>query len=218
MANIYFVVHGGLCPVSYFSIVQRAQRASFLFVSNTFLFCFFLILFFRLLIVYLFNRVKKTTIGKRKKTLIYGIGSHSLALANWVNRSSHSQHFIQGFITRDKHARKTRIQDLPVFILDEDILDWFFSKYEITTILFPGYQSVRNEQKFIEKCIDMGLSVMVSPPLEGVEASGMSKVQMKPIQMENLLERDEIHINMERIAEPIQRKNHIDYRCCRIHR
>ncbi len=189
--------------ILYFTLLffNIPKGPSFLFVSNTFLFCFFLILFFRLIIVYLFNRVKKTTIGKRKKTLIYGIGSHSLALANWVNRSSHSQHFIQGFVTRDKHAKRTRIQDLPVFILDEDNLDWLFSKYEITTILFPGYQSVKNEQAFIETCVDMGLTVLVSPPLEGVDASGMTKIQMKPIQLENLLERDEIHINMERIAE-----------------
>jgi len=184
-----------------FLMYDVPKGPSFFFVTNLFLFCFFLILSFRLVIVYLFNRLKKATFGKRKKTLIYGIGAHSLALANWVNRSSHSQHFIQGFITRDENAKKTRIQDLPVFLLNVDNLDWFLSKYEITTILFPGYQSVRNEQSFIETCIDMGLSVLVSPPLEGVDASGMTKIQMKPIQMENLLERDEIHIDMERIAE-----------------
>lgn len=189
--------------VLYFDLLLSdiPKGPSFLFVSCTFLFSYFIILFFRLTTVYLFVRMKMITIGKRKKALMYGIGSHSLSLANWVNRSSHSQYFIQGYITRDKHAKKTRIQDLPVFILDEDKFDWLFSKYEITTIIFPGYQSVKNEQVFIGTCIDMGLSVLVSPPLEGVEASRMTKIQMKPIQLENVLERDEIHINMERIAE-----------------
>ncbi len=187
-------------------IIGVSKGPSFFFVSNTFLFCFFLILSVRFVIVFLFNRLKSTTFGKRKKTLIYGIGPHSLALANWVNRSSHSQLLIQGFITRDENAKKTRIQDLPVFVLDIDYLDWFLSKYEITTILFPGYQSVRNEQSFVETCIDMGLSILVSPPLEGVDASGMSRIQMKPIQLENLLEREEIHIDLERIADQSKEK------------
>jgi len=196
----------GIIMYAILLIYNVPKGPSFFFVSNSFLFCFFLILSFRLVIVSLFNRIKKTTFGKRKRTLIYGIGPHSLALANWVNRSSHSQHFIQGFITRDENAKKTRILDLPVFLLNGDNLDWFLSKNEITTILFPGYQSVKKEQLFIETCIDMGLSVLVSPPLEGVDASGMTKIQMKPIQLENLLERDEIHIDMNRIAEQTEGK------------
>ena len=170
-------------------------------VLNTLLFCFFLILAFRLFIVFLYNRLRSTMYGKRKRTIIFGIGPHSLALANWINRSSHSIHIVQGFITRDKNARKTRIQDLPVYYLNGDNLDWFLSKYEVTTILFPSYQSVRNEQAFIATCMDMGLSVLVSPPLEGIDTSGTTRLQMKPIQLEDLLGREEIRIDMDRIAK-----------------
>lgn len=170
------------------------------FVLNVFLFCFFIILSFRLVIVFVYNRIRSTSAGKRKKTLVYGIGPHSLSLANWINHSSHSQKIIQGFITRDKNARKTRIQDLPVFHLNGDNLDWFFSKYEVTTILFPSYQSVRNERDFITKCTDMGLSVLVSPPLEGIETSKVTRIQMKPIQLEDILGREEITIDLNKIA------------------
>lgn len=170
------------------------------FMMNSLLFSFFLILSFRLAIAYVYNRLRSTMYGKRKRTVIFGIGPHSLALANWINRSSHSVHSIQGFITRDKDARRTRIQDLPVFYLNGDNLDWFLCKYEVSTILFPSYQSVRNEQAFIAACMDMGLSVLVSPPLEGIEASGSTRLQMKPIQLEDLLEREEIKLDMERIA------------------
>jgi FlaA1/EpsC-like NDP-sugar epimerase len=173
---------------------------AYFFILNVFLFCFFLILGFRLVIVFVYNRIKSISVGKRKKTIIYGIGPHSLALANWINRSSHSQHVIQGFISRDKNARKTRILDMPVFFLNGDNLDWFFSKHEITTIIFPSYQSVKIEQEFITACVDMGVSVLVSPPLEGIETSGVTRIQMKPIQFEDLLGREEIKIDMDRVA------------------
>ncbi|MDP4276303.1 MAG: polysaccharide biosynthesis protein, partial [Bacteroidota bacterium] len=170
------------------------------FNLNVFLFCFSLILSFRLAIVFAYNRLKSISGTKRLKTLIYEIGSHSLALANWVNRSSHSQHVIVGFITRETNARKTRIQDLPVLYLNGENLDWFFSKQEVTTILFPSYKSVRNEKEFITKCIDMGISILVSPPLEGIETTDTTRIQMKPIQLEDLLGREEVKIDMDRIA------------------
>lgn len=199
------LVAGVLTLVS-MHLVEMSKGPSTFFILNTVLFCFFLILAFRLMIVYLYNRLKSTTYGKRKRTIIFGIGPHSLALANWINRSSHSIHSVQGFITREKDARKTRIQDLPVFYLNGDNLDWFLSKYEVTTILFPSYQSVRNEQAFIATCVDMGLTVLVSPPLEGIETSGITRLQMKPIQLEDLLEREEIKLDMERIAYQSENK------------
>jgi len=196
----------GVLTLASMHLVEMSKGPSTFFILNTVLFCFFLILAFRLMIVYLFNRLKSTTYGKRKRTIIFGIGPHSLALANWINRSSHSIHSVQGFITREKDARKTRIQDLPVFYLNGDNLDWFLSKYEVTTILFPSYQSVRNEQAFIATCVDMGLTVLVSPPLEGIETSGITRLQMKPIQLEDLLEREEIKLDMERIAYQSENK------------
>ncbi len=196
----------GVLTLASMHLVEMSKGPSTFFILNTVLFCFFLILAFRLMIVYLYNRLKSTTYGKRKRTIIFGIGPHSLALANWINRSSHSIHSVQGFITREKDARKTRIQDLPVFYLNGDNLDWFLSKYEVTTILFPSYQSVRNEQAFIATCVDMGLTVLVSPPLEGIETSGITRLQMKPIQLEDLLEREEIKLDMERIAYQSENK------------
>lgn len=196
----------GILTLTTMHLLGMPKGPSTFFVLNTTLFCFFLILTFRLFIVYLYNRLKSTTYGKRKRTIIFGIGAHSLALANWINRSSHSIHSVQGFITRDKDARKTRIQDLPVFYLNGDNLDWFLSKYEVTTILFPSYQSVRNEQAFIATCVDMGLTVLVSPPLEGIETSGLTRLQMKPIQLEDLLGREEIKIDMDRIAYQSENK------------
>lgn len=171
------------------------------FVFNTFLLSFFIILSFRFLTVFLYNFTKSFSTSNRTKTLIFGTGPRSVALANWVNRSSHSSHMIVGFITRDKNVANTRIIDKPVFLLSGVNIDWILNKHEISTILFPDYNSIRKEKDLITSNIDKGLSVLVAPPLEGFDHDSTFKVQIKPIQFEDLLGRDEIQIDLERIAE-----------------
>jgi len=178
----------------------------YFFVQNLFLFCLVLMLFVRFWIVLIYNYTVNYTNIIRKKALVYDIGAHSIALAQWINTTASNQHQVQGFVTRNSNARKTRIQDLPVYYLNGDNVDWFMRKHEITTIIFPDYVSIKKEQLFVSKCIDMGLSVLVSPPFEGFDSKKQIRYQMKPIQFEDLLGRDEIKIDMDRIASQIHNK------------
>jgi len=171
------------------------------FVLNLFLICFVLMLFVRFWIVLIYNYTMNYTNKIRKKTLVFGIGNHSIAMAQWINNTVANQHQVQGFVTRDSKAKRTRIQGFPVYYLNGDNVDWFMRKNEITAIIFPDYSTVKKEQTFVSRCLDMGLSVMVSPPFEGLGANKQIRYQMKPIQFEDLLGRDEIKIDMERIGE-----------------
>ena len=171
----------------------------YFFVQNVFLISLVLMLIMRYIIVLSYNYIVNYTTEVRNKSLIYEIDTHSIALAQWLNKSSTNQHQVQGFITRNRNARKTRIQGLPVYFLDLDNLDWFLRINEVNTIIFPDYKSVRNEQLLISKCIDKGLSVLVSPPFEGLDSNNKVRLQMKPIQFEDLLGRDEIRIDMDKI-------------------
>jgi FlaA1/EpsC-like NDP-sugar epimerase len=178
----------------------------YFFVQNVFLISFVLMLIMRYIIVLIYNYTVNYTTDVRNKSLIYEIDTHSIALAQWLNKSAGNQHQVQGFVTRNKNARNTRIQGLPVFYLNEDNLDWFMRINEVNTIIFPDYKSVRNEQSFISKCVDKGLSVLVSPPFEGLDSNNKVRLQMKPIQFEDLLGREEIQIDMEKIAQQTKNK------------
>jgi len=172
----------------------------YFFVQNVFLISLVLLLVMRFFIVFIYNYTINYTTEVRNRSLIYEIDTHSIALAQWLNKTSANKHQVQGFVTRNKDARKTRIHGLPVHYLNEDNLDWFMRKNEVNTVIFPDYKSVRNEQTFISKCIDKGLSVLVSPPFEGLDTNNKVRLQMKPIQFEDLLGRDEIKIDMDKIA------------------
>jgi len=172
----------------------------YFFVQNVFLISLFLMLFMRFFVVLIYNYTVNYTTEISNKSLIYETDTHSIALAQWLNKSAVNHHQVQGFVTRTKNAKNTRIHGLPVYYLNADNLDWFLRKNEVNTIIFPDYKTVRVEKTFISKCIDKGLSVLVSPPFEGLNSTNKVKLQMKPIQFEDLLGRDEIKIDMEKIA------------------
>jgi len=172
----------------------------YFFVQDIFMISLILLLIMRFSIVLIYNYTVNYTTEVRNKSLIYEIDSHSIALVQWINKTSANQYQVQGFVTRNKIAKRTRVQDLPVFHLNGDNLDWFLRKNEVSTIIFPDYNSLRKEQTFISKCIDRGLSVVVSPPFDCLDSKNQVRCQMKPIQFEDLLGREEIKIDMARIA------------------
>jgi len=176
------------------------------FIQNVFLFSLVSMLFVRFWIIVVYNYAMMPITKRYKKTLIYGIGTHSIALSQWIKRSGRNNQQVQGFLTRNKDAWKTRIQGLDVYGIDLEHLESFFVQNDISIVLFPDYKSVRKEQDLIAKCRELQVSVLVSPPFEGVSATGQTQFQMKPIQFEDLLGRDEIKIDMERIAGQLQGK------------
>ncbi|MDP4239914.1 MAG: nucleoside-diphosphate sugar epimerase/dehydratase [Bacteroidota bacterium] len=160
----------------------------------------------RYCIVIIYNYSVNYTTNVRNKSLIYEINMHSITLAQWLNNSVSNQYRVEGFVSRNKSARKTRIQGFPIYYLNLDNLDWFLRKNGINIIIFPDYNSVRNEQPFISKCVEMGIKVLVSPPFEGLDSNNKLHFQMKPIVFEDLLGREEIMINMDKIGQQTRDK------------
>ncbi len=176
------------------------------FIQNVFLFSLVSMMFVRFWIIVIYNYAMQPVNKRTKKTLIYGIGTHSIALAQWIKRSGKNNQQVHGFLTRNQDAWKTRIQGMEVYGIDLDEMEAFVIQNDITILLFPDYKSVRKEQELIAKCRELQVSVLVSPPFEGVSANGQTQFQMKPIQFEDLLGRDEIRIDMDRIAGQLSGK------------
>jgi len=181
------------------SVYNWDIRLGFYLVLNMLIFSLTFMMIMRLCIVILYYYTVSFSGKHSEKTLVWGIGHHSIALAHWLNSSPASQHEVKGFLVTDKSKSKARILDLRVYNLSLDRFNWFMHKNDISTILFPDYKSAQKEQKFVTFCMEKGISVMVSPPFEGANNAGKN-FSMKPIQFEDLLGRDEIKIDLERIS------------------
>jgi len=177
------------------------------FAFSLYMMSLLMLLFVRFCIVFL-NNYSTTYSGKvLKRTLVYGIGSHSVAISQWISRSANKSYKILGFVVRNEGMKKMHVQGMPVYNLaDANSADSLF-RLEPDVLLFPDYHALRSEQDFLARCLRQGIQVLVSPPFEGVESNGQLYYQMKPIQFEDLLGRDEISINMNLIREQLGDKS-----------
>lgn len=172
-----------------------------LFVLSLYLQNLLVLLAVRFVIVFI-NNYSSTYSGKLSKlAFVFGIGEHSVALSQWLSRSV--SYKVAGFVIRDNRTKKMSIQGNPVYNLwhDKVIDSWFAEIPDV--LLFPDYKAARSEQAFIGDCLQRGIKVLVSPPLEGVSANGGLRYKMKPIQFEDLLGREEIDINMNLIKQQL---------------
>ncbi len=201
----------GLCissgiVYSYILIMEYQFEYRSFFALNVFMFSLLLMLVMRYCIVSIYNYTANYTIDTQNRVLVYDIDAHSIALMQWLNKSSKAHYQVKGFITRENKAKIARIQGLPIHDLKNDDLNRFLRRNTINTIIFPDYTSIKKEQLFISNCIKMGVNVLVTPPFEGLDSSNHFNIKMKPIQFEDLLGRDEIKLDMEGIRKQTKDK------------
>ena len=176
------------------------------FILNLFLLNFILMMFLRYWLIMLYSMTNSYVRKNQRNTFIYGIGPHSVAMMQWVNKSGKRDFNVRGFVVRNHGIKKTHLQNLPIYNLAyENVYKEMFKK-EIAVLLFPDYKAVKDEQEFLTACLEKGISVMVPPPIEDVEPGGEIAFKMKPIQFEDLLGREEININMALISEQLEGK------------
>jgi len=187
----------------YLVVVMLIENFEFplFFVVSLYLQNLLVLLMVRFVIVFV-NNYSSTYSGKvSKRTYIYGIGAHSVALLQWLSRSSNYN--VAGFVIRNEKMKNMRIQGHPLYNLRiEHVAEKWFGE-DPDVLLFPDYKAARGEQTFLGECLQRGIQVLVSPPLEGVNANGKLQFKMKPIQFEDLLGRDEIEINLDLIQEQL---------------
>jgi FlaA1/EpsC-like NDP-sugar epimerase len=187
--GIYLIIRGFMFPLAY----------PLYFVILVYLLSFVLLLAVRFVIIYL-NNYSTTYSGKvQKRTFVYGIGAHSVALSDWLTSGAAKDYRVMGFLVRTDKPKKLHVYGKTVYNLTyRESMDEVF-RMEPDILLFPDYNALRREEDLMTDFMQRGIQVLVSPPIEGLEADGQIRYRMKPIQFEDLLGREEIVLNMELI-------------------
>lgn len=173
-----------------------------LFVIN-----FSLFMIFRLLATTSYNLTVRNQTYEFKHILIYGINAHSTALMQWINNTPKLGYRVVSLIQKNKVDRKAYIQEVKAqFFNNLKTIDNLIEKKNIKTLIFPDYVTLRDNLELINFVLERKLEIFVTPPMEGFEDDGNGRFKMKQLQLEDLLGRDEIKINLEKISSYINKK------------
>lgn len=168
----------------------------------------FLLMLVRVLIVnFYYNLIEKLSGKENSIALIYEVSEASISLAAYLSKALNSKYSLKGFITRDSSYKGNRIAGYPVFYIPSDFDFEAHSNngFDVDTLLFVNGEDLHKDEKLIEHCLRNNINIRIAPLVE--DKDNISKrIQMREVQIEDLLERDEIKIDSETISREISGK------------
>lgn len=173
---------------------------------------FFSLVFFRYIIVRLYQFVTRSSrIYTRSAVFMYGIDTNSVGLANMLNNNMQAGYKIIGFITPDSSTSNQRIMSLPVFFVHNDSFGKLVDTYQPQSVIFPTQGSLLKEKnKLVETCIKHNIKILLARSPQPWTQSTLSDkkypMTILPIQIEDLLGREEIQINLPAICQELKDK------------
>jgi FlaA1/EpsC-like NDP-sugar epimerase len=184
----------------------------FSFMMKISLFTFFSLIIFRYVIVRIYQSITASfQDNSHSASLMIGIDADSVAIAQMLNNNRQSTYRVVGFISKDENSCNQRILDLPIIYAREGSLQSIIHSYSITSLIFSSQNDFLLEKDgLVQSGIELNLKILLarSPKIwSEAEMNGhKNNHQIRPIQIEDLLGRSEIKIDLLDIKNDIKGK------------
>jgi len=155
----------------------------------------------RVLMLIAYSYVNERYSPNSQRVLIYGVDDKAVALRMRFHKSSNYRPV--GFLTHDMTRAKYRMNNLGVhhFHTQEDVRR-IADQLRASSVVFTTYKDVHLEKdRLIAFCEREQINLMIVPPIDEFQDTSKLRLQLRPIAIEDMLGREEIHINMEAVAE-----------------
>ena len=140
-----------------------------------------------------------------KNILVYGVSEKSVSI---ISRLSNSESYkIVGFVQYGNQKVSHVISEINVYyVSSEHSFINIISELGVDALLFASEDEVRSEsERLIKYAIDSDIKTLIAPPIDEMQ-DGKINYNIRNIQIEDLLMRDEIKISMDAIVENFRGK------------
>lgn len=139
----------------------------------------------------------------KERALIVGAGAAGAMIVRQLKNQNSSELLPVGFIDDNSSKQKMRLYNLPVLGQSKDI-ETVVRKYRIEHIII-AIPSLDNEalNELIVTCNKTKVKTRMMPKLEDLMTGKVSVTQLKNVELEDLLGREQVELDMESISESI---------------
>lgn len=140
-------------------------------------------------------------LGESRNAIIYGAGDAGVIARNGIAADKTSGYRVIAFMDDEPGKQNRRLQGLRVYapyaVLDSD----FVLEHAVSVVIL-AIQNIDAERKasIIEQCLAKGLEVKSIPPVERWINGEFSSRQLRPVRIEDVLQRQEIRLDNERVG------------------
>jgi len=192
---------------------NASESQGIFFIPSSIIFIHFLCTLFaliglRFLIKYFFEIIVSSRQSSKKRVLIYGAGSSGLTTMNTLSRDIGNDFEVIGFVDDNPNKFGKAIGGLSVYSPSKVFSKNFIKKHNPDQVIISIQKTLSPQRKkeIVELCLEFGLQVKIVPPLENWIQGELSAKQIKPVRIEDLLERDPIVLDSVNISREIMDK------------
>ena len=139
---------------------------------------------------------------------IYGVKEGGISLAKSIRNENPSRYVVRGFVTDDEIMKGKFLLGCNVYYLDSSLIRNMERKGVRTLFVSPmRSEAFRENQDLVDSLSLAGVKIMMMP--EAQKWDGKSKMlhqQMREVDIEDLLPRDKIDVDMEAIGRLLENK------------
>ena len=166
--------------------------------------CFLLMVIYRVLIKYFFLYVKNLKLDKRR-VIIYGAGEAGVATKRTLDHDYKINKNIIAFVDDDLRKVGKTIDGIDIF--DAKDLPDLIIEHGLDEIIFATYTLPQERKnKIVDLCLENDIKVLNIPPHEAWHAGKLQPAQIQNINIEDLLNRKSIIIDITKIQNELKGK------------
>ncbi len=144
--------------------------------------------------------------SKGRRVFIYGVRDAGVAIAKSIRNQKPSKYILMGFVADEKSLAGMRMMGVKIWANDDTLIQQMKKSRTETLLVSPKKNTVLRENKdMIERLTDAGIKIyMIPEAVEWKEDNSVIEYQhLKEVEVEDLLPRDKIDINLKGIKTRI---------------
>ena len=139
---------------------------------------------------------------RAKRVFIYGTRNGGVSLAKSIRSAEKSRYILAGFVSEDKNYLNKRLMGVRVVENTLDLVEEMKLRGATILLVSPLYSDkFRNDTALVDRLIEENIHIHMMPPT--VDWDGKSALQheaLKEVDIEDLLPREKIEIDMEQVG------------------
>ena len=152
------------------------------------------------------RQMKNGTRGEKHRVLIVGAGEAGIKMLREINNSKKGL-CVAGFIDDDPNKKGRMLNGVKVIGGRDKIKEVVESSGEFEEIIIAMPTAPKRERiKIAEICHSTGIPVKILPTIEEILEFDVSEQKLRDLQIEDLLDREEVHLDKQAIGETISGK------------
>lgn len=208
-ARIFFMLMAGSVVFGILNVIRFISiQVYFLPISIIileYIISVFTLIVFRIIVKSVYAEMRLPS-RDRTDVMIYGAGQAGIIAKHAIDRDAGSKYKVIAFLDDDPKKKGRYIEGIPVYHAPSDLEELLRANSVKHLILAIQNISSQRKKEIIESCLHYDTKVLNVPPVANWINGELSFKQIKKIKIEDLLERDPIQLDIQKISNEISGK------------